>query len=152
LPHPEEPPAAVEVKTAELPRAEASEGADERLAAVGLEVTTATTRPLSPEVLEHSQRKSSEETQLPIEAKMDEYSASAARADSFEDFDDALLDLGHFEPAHVSSEDAILEIDLGISAPAGYSAAAAVAAQPAPVESRPEAAWTPPTEEHQAWG
>lgn len=120
LPLTVQPTDRMEVHTAELPQPEVSDGADERLAAVGLEVTTANTRPLSPEALERAQP-GTEEVQ-PVETrseeKMEEYSTSAA---SYEEFGDTLLELGHLERASVTRDDDILEIDLGIPTPPGYA-------------------------------
>src|SRR5262249_43983475 len=71
------------------------------------------------------------------------------------DADDALLDLGHFEPSTVSTDEAILDIDLGLPTAPVYSppvgTAAAFGVQPAVARethheffatSEPEIGWS----------
>ncbi len=143
-----------EVTTAELPKPETIAEGPETMDTDELELTTADTQQLTPEMLAETQpialpedrtKKMSED-----EAKMKTESRSVtefAHASAL-DYGDVLLDLGDFEPTVVRApDDAILDIDLDAPVPRSFPSirAQATVAVESKVESLPgvekEAAW-----------
>lgn len=111
----EETPAvmAKEAETKELPPPELIQPPEEPMTTEELEITTADTQPLSPEVkerLEHSEHLKAQADAL--ETTMQIPYSTESHAESTETFGDALLDLAHCRPvAFADTDDVILDID-----------------------------------------
>lgn len=133
----EETPAvmAKEAETKELPPPEVIQPPEEPMTTEELEITTADTQPLSPEVkerLEHSEHMKAQADAL--ETTMQIPYSTESHAESTETFGDALLDLEHCGPvAFADTDDVILDIDF--DAPALSDSAPADAIVQSEVES-----------------
>jgi len=115
-------------KTLDLPYPEkvVAEETPEPMDTGELEMTTADTRPLSPEIRDHLEKAAKEDRAIePVEdEKMETQLANQSGPEISEGFDEALLELGEFEavPA-IASDDMILDIDFDSPAPEIPSAA-----------------------------
>lgn len=105
-------PSEEQIPTAELPRPESSADAEpEQLSKQELEITTADTKPLPPEMAaeEFTAKPKTDEEQM--ESKVTQTGNSASQMP--EKVSGPLLDLGDFEPANAAAEeDFVLDIDL----------------------------------------
>ena len=118
-----------EADTKELPPPEVLEAPEEPMTTEELEITTADTLPLIPEIKEHLERHTyarAEETVL--ETTKQTRFTPESRSEPAEGFGDALLDLGDFEPASfAATDDVVLDLDFD-SGPESVSAPVAAAA------------------------
>jgi CheY-like chemotaxis protein len=117
------PVVAKEAETKELPPPEVVQPPEEPMTTEELEITTADTQPLSPEVkerLEHAENLKA--MGAPSEETMETPYSIESTAEPKDSFGDVLLDLEHCQPvAFTSSDDVILDIDFDAS-PVSYSA------------------------------
>lgn len=154
-------PRKLEADTMDLPPPEIIPPPEEPLTTEELEMTTADTRRLSPEIRRRTEQFTSEETPevetvLETQTMHTNLDNEVSRKPG-EGFGEALLDLSHFEPADfVSADDVILDIDFD-SAPDVFSAPArnvqtiiGVAVESPPLNSvrtQGRGSWSTPTEE-----
>ena len=151
-------------ETLEFPDPELAHVPDEPMDTGKLTLTTADTRPLSPEMRTHLQQQSNEDRITETagkEEKMETYLAGEAGPDRSEGFGEVLLDLGDFETEPlISSDDIILDIDfdppaseLLYSAPAADWQSAVNVEAPAvsAVVIEDSVAWVEETEEVAEW-
>lgn len=122
-----------EADTKDLPSPEVIDLSEEPMTAEELEITTADTQPLSPQIkkaFEHAQAARAQQTHAAVfETTMPTTPTPDTRFESAEGFGDALLDLGNPEPViFVNDDDAVLEIDFD-SAPQPYAAPASAPAE-----------------------
>jgi len=116
-------------KTLDLPYPEkvVAEETPEPMDRGELEMTTADTRPLSPEIRAHLEKATNEDREIESveDEKMETQLANQSGPEISEGFDEALLELGEFEAAPVmASDDMILDIDFDSPDPVILSAAA----------------------------
>jgi CheY-like chemotaxis protein len=126
-----------EASTRELPPPELVRPPEEPMSAEELEITTADTQQLSPDMLQHIEQSRSEEvrevyTLVESETMHTNFDDDASHEAS-EGFGDALLDLSYFEPARfLRSDDMVLDVDFDsdtpdiLSAPVGVQTVVAV--------------------------
>ncbi|MCU1265351.1 MAG: response regulator receiver domain protein (CheY-like) [Acidobacteria bacterium] len=115
------PSAVREATTQELPPPEIVPPPEEPMTTEELEITTADTQPLSPELRDRMEHLESEEVPV-VETVLEAETMTAnlntdanpgidIRPESFDSFDDALLDLEQFESGFDESDDVILDVD-----------------------------------------
>jgi hypothetical protein len=120
-----------QIPTAELPKPEPpADEEPEQLSKQELEITTADTRPLPPEMAEEDFIATPNTDEEQMESKVTQTGNTASEMP--ERVSGPLLDLGDFEPAHAAAEeDFVLDIDLD-EVPEGAPAAKSFASQPVP--------------------
>ena len=117
------PTSQLEAETQELPSPELVEPVEEPMTPAELEVVTADTQPLSPEIRQHIESSSSHEdrrveTEREVETMHTSFDTEV-RGEASEGFGEALLDLSHVEAGGFQSDDEeILDIDFDYSTPA----------------------------------
>ena len=120
-------PSEEQIPTAELPRPYAAvEEEPEQLTRQVLEITTADTRPLPPEMVEEKITAKPNTDEEQMESKV---TPIGNTSEKIERVSGSLLDLGDYEPAHAAAEeDFVLDIDLD-EVPEGAPAASSFASQ-----------------------
>jgi hypothetical protein len=105
-------PSEEQIPTAELPKPDLpAEAEPEQLTTEELEITTADTRPLPPEMAEEQFTAEPKTDEEQMESKVTQTGNTASAVT--ERVSGPLLDLGDFEPAHAAAEeDFVLDIDL----------------------------------------
>ncbi|HXD31316.1 MAG TPA: response regulator [Pyrinomonadaceae bacterium] len=109
-----------EADTKELP--ELIQPPEEPMTSEELEITTADTQPLSPEVKERIEHDEDLKSKAALETTMQIPYAHESSAEASDSFGDALLDLGHCQPvSFAESDDVILDVDFD-APPVSYAA------------------------------
>ena len=126
-----ERPPEEQIPTAELPKPELSpEPEEEKLTEAELEITTADTKPLPPElrhVVEEASSRGSKGEQVAVDAKVADVSPSVSQG--YEGAGEVLLDLGDYAGSSNLDDDFVLDIDLDeVPEPSPAEAAFPVAA------------------------